>query len=149
MSMEDETGLGVAVQWLQRALISAYEDNCPHRPAKKGKKSLRWARELESITREVRRLFNKCRANNQSHSWELYREAQQRYRKEVHKASKETWRTFSSSVKELPRSARLHRALFKGPTPRLRSLVAPNGKRTKSEGETGSFAYCSLSRFQM
>jgi len=34
MSMEDEAGLGLAVHWIQQALITAYEDNCPLRPAK-------------------------------------------------------------------------------------------------------------------
>jgi hypothetical protein len=136
MSMKDEAGLGIAAHWLQQVLISAYNDNCPLRPARKGKRSLRWTRELESLRREVRRLFNRRRANNQSQSWEFYREAPRRYRKEVRKASKETWRTFCSSVKELPRSARLHWALSKGPIIRLGSLVAPNGKHTQSEGET-------------
>jgi hypothetical protein len=110
MSMKNKAGLGLAVHWLQQVLISADEGNCPLRPAKKGKKSLRWTTEIESLRREVRRLLNRCWANNKSHSWELYREAQWRYRKEVRKASKETWRTFHSSVQDLPRSARLHRA---------------------------------------
>jgi hypothetical protein len=81
MSMRDEAGLGLAVHWIQQALISAYEGNCPLRPARKGKKSLRWA--PKSLRREVRRLFNRCRADNNSHSWELYREAQWKNRKEV------------------------------------------------------------------
>ena len=55
MNMKDEVGLGLAVQWLHRVLISAYEENCPLRPAKKGKNPLRWTRELESLRREVRR----------------------------------------------------------------------------------------------
>jgi hypothetical protein len=42
MNTKDEAGLGLAVHWVQQALISAYEDNCPPRPAKKGRKSLRW-----------------------------------------------------------------------------------------------------------
>jgi hypothetical protein len=37
MNMKDETGLGLAVQWVQQALISAYEDNCPLRHVKKGR----------------------------------------------------------------------------------------------------------------
>ena len=82
MSMKDEGGLGLAVHWVQQALISAFEDNCPLRPVKKGRKFLRWTSELESLRREVRQLFNKCRGDN-PHSWELYREAQRRYRKEV------------------------------------------------------------------
>jgi hypothetical protein len=54
----------------------------------------------------------------------------------VRKASKETWRTFCSSMKDLPRSARLHKALSKGPQIKLGSLVAPTGERTQTEGET-------------
>ena len=97
MNMKDEARLGLAVHWVQQALITAYEDNCLLRPARKGRKSLRWTSELESLRRELRRLFNRCQADN-SNSWELYRETQWKYRKEVQKASK-TWRTFCSSVK--------------------------------------------------
>jgi hypothetical protein len=90
MDMKDEAGMGLAVHWVQQALISTYEENCPLRPVRKGKKPLRWTSELEFLRRQVRRLFNRCRADNSSHSWELYREAQWRCRKEVRKASKET-----------------------------------------------------------
>jgi hypothetical protein len=76
------------------------------------------------------RLFNRCRKYNNAHSWELYRETQRRYRKEVRKASKETWRTFCNSVNDLPKAARLHRALSKDPVVRLGSLVAPSGSPT-------------------
>jgi len=62
MNIEDEAGLGLAVHWIQQALIFAYEDNCPLRPVRRGRKSLRWTSELESFRREVRRLFNRCRA---------------------------------------------------------------------------------------
>ena len=136
MYMKDEAGLGLAVHWLQQALITAYEDNCPPRFIKTGRKSPRWTARLESLRREVRRLFNRCRADNKPSSWELYREAQRRYRKEVRKASKETWRTFCSSINDLPRSAKLHRDLTRDPKIRLGSLVAPTGQRMQSEGET-------------
>jgi len=49
MSMEDKAGLGLAVHWIEQALITVYEDNCPLRPAKKGRKSLKWTSELESL----------------------------------------------------------------------------------------------------
>jgi hypothetical protein len=76
MNMKGEAGSGLAVHWIQQALISACEDNCPLRPVRKGRKSLRWTSELESLRREVRRLLNRCQADNNSYSWELYREAQ-------------------------------------------------------------------------
>ena len=99
-------------------------------------KSLKWTSELESLGREVRRLFNRCRADNKSYNWDLYGKAQRRYRIEVRKASKETWRTFCSYGNDLPRSARLHRALSRDLKTRLGSLVAPTGERTQSERET-------------
>ena len=115
--------------WLQRALISAYEDNCPLRNVKAGKKPLRWTRELESLRREVRRLFNKCRADNQVRSWELSGKLNRNVGKRYARFPKRLGGP-SVAVTELPRSARLHRALSKGPTPRLGSLVTPDGKRT-------------------
>jgi len=136
MNMEDEAGLGLAIQCVQQALISAYEENCPLVPLRTGRKPLRWTAELQLLRKEVRRLFNRCRAKNDTSNWDLYRQAQHRYRKEVRKASKETWRTFCSSVKDLPTSSRIQRALSRDPKIRLGSLVAPTGERTQSVGET-------------
>ena len=36
MDMKSEAGLELAIHWVQEALISAYEDNCPLRPVKTG-----------------------------------------------------------------------------------------------------------------
>jgi hypothetical protein len=63
MDLKNEAGLELPVHWVQQALISAYEDNCPIRPVKTGRQSLKWTVELESLRREVRRLFNKCRSD--------------------------------------------------------------------------------------
>jgi len=71
--MINEAGLGLAIHWVQQALISAYEDNCPLRPVKTGGQSLKWTVELESLRRGVRQLFNKCQSDKNLHSWELYR----------------------------------------------------------------------------
>jgi hypothetical protein len=136
MDMKIEAGLGLAIHWLQQALILAYENNCPLKPVNMGRQSLKWTTELESLRKRVRRLLNKCRSGKDLHSWDLYREAQRNYRKEVRKASRDDWKTFFSSNDDLPKSARLHRALSKDPTIKLGSLVAPSGRRTHSEGET-------------
>jgi hypothetical protein len=135
MDLKNEAGLGLAIHWLQRPL-SQPEGNCPLRPVKTGRQSLKWTAELEFLRREVRRLFNKCRSDKNPHSWDLYRRAQRNYMKEVRKASKNAWRTFYSSINDLPRSTRLHRALSRDPKINLGSLVAPSGRRKQSEGET-------------
>jgi hypothetical protein len=74
----NEAELGLAILWIQQALVSAYEDNCL-RPVRTGRKSLRWTMELESLRKEVRWLFNKCRADKNPHSWNFYRESQQKF----------------------------------------------------------------------
>jgi len=51
--MKDEAGLGLAIHWVPQALISAYEDNCPLRPVKTSRQTLKWTVELESLRREV------------------------------------------------------------------------------------------------
>jgi hypothetical protein len=51
MNMKDEVGLGFAIHWVQQALISAYEDNCPFRPVQTGRQSMKWTSELESPRR--------------------------------------------------------------------------------------------------
>ena len=98
MDMKSEAGLGLAIQGVQQALVLAYENNCPLRPVKMGRQSLKWTTELESLRRGVRRLFNACRSNKNLHSWDLYRQAQRNYRKEARKASKNAWRAFCSSI---------------------------------------------------
>jgi hypothetical protein len=136
MDLKNEAGLGLAIHWVQQALISAYEDNCPLRPVKTGRQSPKWTAELESLRKEVRRLFNKCRSDKNPHSWDFYREVQRNYRKEVRKASRNAYRTFCSSINDLPSLARLHRALSRDPKTKLGSLVAPSDRHTQSEGET-------------
>jgi len=37
MNMKDEGGLGLSVHWIQQGLITAYEDNCPLRPVRRGR----------------------------------------------------------------------------------------------------------------
>jgi nitrite reductase/ring-hydroxylating ferredoxin subunit len=46
MNMKNEAGLGLAIHWVQQDLISAYEDNCPHRPVKTGRQILKWTVEF-------------------------------------------------------------------------------------------------------
>jgi hypothetical protein len=49
--------LELDIKCVQQALNSAYENNCPHRPLKTGRRSLKWTLELDSLRRGGRRLF--------------------------------------------------------------------------------------------
>jgi hypothetical protein len=71
MDVKDEAGLGLAIAFLQGALITAHENNCPLKVGRKGKCSLKWTSKLQSLRREVRRFFNKGHRNGNPQSWEL------------------------------------------------------------------------------
>jgi len=47
--MKDEAGLGLGIDWIQQAHVSAYEENCPVKPVKTGRQSLSWTVELETL----------------------------------------------------------------------------------------------------
>jgi hypothetical protein len=49
MDVKSEAGLGLAIYWVQQAIILAYENNCSLRAVKTGKKFWKWRAELESL----------------------------------------------------------------------------------------------------
>jgi hypothetical protein len=51
MNTKDESGLELAIHWVQQALISAYEANCLLRSVKTCRYSLKWILELESFSK--------------------------------------------------------------------------------------------------
>jgi hypothetical protein len=87
MDLKDVAGLGLTISFAEGALIMAYEDKCLLKIGRKGECSLRCTSNLQPLRREVRRLFNKGRRNVTPQRWELYKEAQRRYRKEARKTS--------------------------------------------------------------
>jgi len=99
--------------YVQQALILALEDNCPLRPVKTGKYSLKWT--PSPLDEQQGGSLNKSQTERTPQGWKLYREAQWRHRKEVRKALKEAWRTFWCSINDLPMSATLRRAFSRDP----------------------------------
>jgi hypothetical protein len=45
MDMKIVAGMGLAIHWVQKALVLTYENNCPLRPVKMGRQSLKWTTE--------------------------------------------------------------------------------------------------------
>jgi hypothetical protein len=58
--IRDDAGLGLALQWLQHAQITAYDNNCPMRQVKPARNFLRWTARLEALRRRVTRLLNRA-----------------------------------------------------------------------------------------
>jgi hypothetical protein len=87
---------------------------------------------VPAIWRQVKVVFISKPSSNSHGGSKDFRNIKRRYER----LPKRLARTFCSSVNDLPRSARLHRALSRDPKIRLGSLVAPSGGHTQSEGET-------------
>jgi hypothetical protein len=83
MEMKSESGLVLAILSVQQTLILAYEDNCPLRLGKTGRQSLKGTAKLKSLKRGQRRRFNECRSDSNPYNWDLYKDAQRNYMKEV------------------------------------------------------------------
>jgi hypothetical protein len=79
-------------------VITAYENNCHIQQVKPARNALKWTARLEAFRRRVRRLFNRSRSDRTPRSCELYREDQREYRREVRRASKDSWWAFCTSI---------------------------------------------------
>jgi len=44
MDMKSEDGLGLPIGWVQQALVSACENNCPLKPIKTGRQTRKWTK---------------------------------------------------------------------------------------------------------
>jgi hypothetical protein len=75
-------------------------------------------------------------------------EAQRNYRKEVRKASKNPWRAFFSSIDDLPKSAKLHRALSIYPKHKLRSGGADGQPYAVRRGNLRDLAHYTFPQFR-
>jgi len=85
------------------------------------------------VRRGVRLLFNKYRADKDS--WNLYRQTQRIYRKEIWMARKIAWWICCSSIDDVRTSSRLHRALCRDPRTKLGSLWFLRADLHRSRGK--------------
>jgi hypothetical protein len=57
--MKDEARLGHTIPFVLKALVSSYKENCPLKFVRAGTYSVRWTHIVQSLRKEVRRVFNK------------------------------------------------------------------------------------------
>ncbi|CAH1974332.1 unnamed protein product [Acanthoscelides obtectus] len=125
-----------AVESLSRDLTAAYEENCPLRKVQGKGKATFWTKDLEDRKRAVHKLLSRVKHRRGSPLWEEYKKALQEYKKEIRRASRESWRHFCQSINDIPATARIHRVLCKDTKARLGSLHDPSGGNTTSEEDT-------------
>ncbi|CAH2002388.1 unnamed protein product [Acanthoscelides obtectus] len=125
-----------AVESLSRDLTAAYEENCPLRKVQGKGKATFWTKDLEDRKRAVHKLLSRVKHRRGSPLWEEYKKALQEYKKEIRRASRESWRHFCQSINDIPATARIHRVLCKDIKQDWGSLHDPSGGNTTSEEDT-------------
>ena len=103
----------IAVDTLTSAIINAYEESCPIRILQSNRKVSWWSSTLTKLRKRSRQLFNRAKRTNQ---WDEYKNALTKYKCELRKAKRKSWRQLCEEVENTPTAARLHKIMSKEPT---------------------------------
>jgi hypothetical protein len=130
---ESAEALEQASDQLRTKIISSFEKSCPLRKPRSNKDVPWWNKDIHSLRKTARKLFNRAKTTQ---DWDSYRRALTEYNKALRKAKRSTWRDFCGKVNDTPTVARLHKILEKDHSNGIGELKKPNGEFTQSEDET-------------
>lgn len=100
-----------AVEQVNKAIVSAYHENCPEKTKRhNGEKTVWWNKNLERLRTEVRKLFNRAKDDQ---NWHTYKNKLTEYNKQIRKAKRDSWKRFCEEVNETPACSRIHKVLAK------------------------------------
>ena len=121
---------------LETAINTAYHTSCRMVKIAKKHKSHFWSEELSQLHREVNRLTRQHRRNPSAENLQRLREARRRFKTEMRRAKRESWKSFCASIDTLPAAARLHKILKRDQFSTSGTMKKPNGSFTESAEET-------------
>lgn len=81
-----------AADFLQRALITSFENNCPTSAVGSAEGSPWWNSHLEALRSKSRKLCNRANKTNKASDWERYKAAQREYNNKIQKYKRKGWR---------------------------------------------------------
>ncbi len=122
-----------AVDELQSAIMTAYNENTPLVIRETNRKVVWWSTDLKCKRAEVRKLFNKAMKTGR---WEEHRRVLTEYNKAVRLAKRNSWRKHCEDIESTPECARLHKILSKNDSPVISNLETSDGKYTNSGSDT-------------
>jgi hypothetical protein len=114
----------LAVNSLQQAILSSYQQNCPARVALLPRTIPWWNEELSRLKTSTRRLFNQAKRTG---DWESYKTALTCYNKEIRKAKQSSWRDYCRGIEDVPDRARFMRIMASQSANRVESIKLLDG----------------------
>ncbi len=129
---QDSNDLEQGVNNLQTAIITSYEESCPLRRVKMGRRVPWWNQRLSELRKECRKNLRRALYSRADQDWEIYKEFRREYKNLIQKSKQKSWRDFCEEIEGVKPSSRLNRVLTKDPTVQIGMMELPNGDYTES-----------------
>ena len=129
---QDSNELEQEVNNLQTAIIASFEESCPLRRVKMGRKVPWWSQRLSELRKECRKTLRRALYSRAEQDWELYKEIRREYKSLIQKSKIKSWRNFCEEIEGVKPASRLNRVLAKDPAVQIGMMELPNGEYTES-----------------
>ena len=117
------------------AVLGSFEEACPLKRRREGKKVPWWSADLHQRRKQVRALQRRALATDEEEDWAVFTAARNEYKGLIRSAKREAWREFCSGVEKTPEAARLQRVLSRESTCQVGLIQMANGEFASSEAE--------------
>ena len=105
--------LDAMVHDLTLACNTALDLSCPLKRVGKKNKPPWWSPEIQQLRLTSRRSFNKAKASCLQSDWDTYKENLRKFKIEVRKCKRRSWRSFCEKIESISECSRLRRILSK------------------------------------
>jgi hypothetical protein len=130
--IKDSADLDEAAEFVEWAIIHAYEASCPELTRSSKRDVPWWNPKLDRMRSFVRSLQNKRTAGGRA----MFKRALTAYNKEVRSSKRRSWKNFCAEVGNLTAVSKLRKVLSKGHSNGLGTLRRSDGSVTDNEKET-------------
>ena len=127
--------LEVSELTVRKAIITAYENNCPLVKITDRTGSVRWTKELEACKRESRRLFNRAKKRG-GPAWQEYTISVNKYKALWRKTHKDAWNALCSETRSVSDTAKIARILSDSMKGDLKFLEMEDGTFSETPKHT-------------
>ena len=124
-----------AVEQVEVAITEAFHEACPERIVQVKPHLQWWNKKLDKLQKEVSRAHLQAKRSRVPRAWDSFHNIQRSLRKEMAKAKKLAWRSFTSTIEGAHPLSRVLKAIRTDASLQVTSVTS-NGKLTSSPEET-------------
>ena len=95
-----------------------------------------WCNELASLKNKLVKFFNRAKNSRSADDWQVYKDHQRLYKKEIRKRQRDSWRDFCSNVESSTETSRIKKILMKDRSLQPSCIKRKDGEYTSNLLET-------------